>query len=69
MKKASSSYDPISLQRLGPAETCNQRTQPLTPAGGCTVISGLPLRATLTESIELQPFGYQTFYVWGVHGK
>ncbi|QKD62449.2 uncharacterized protein FOBCDRAFT_254400 [Fusarium oxysporum Fo47] len=32
--KASFSYDPISLQRLGPAETCNQRTQPLTPAGG-----------------------------------
>ncbi|EGU76086.1 hypothetical protein FOXB_13383 [Fusarium oxysporum f. sp. conglutinans Fo5176] len=41
--KASFSYDPISLQRLGPAETCNQRAQPLTPAGGCTVISGLPL--------------------------
>ncbi|KAF5258766.1 hypothetical protein FOXYS1_10655 [Fusarium oxysporum] len=54
-----------NFQFAGPAETCNQRTQPLTPAGGCTVISGFPLRATLTESIELQPFGYQTFYVWG----
>ncbi|KAK2668830.1 Six-bladed beta-propeller, TolB-like [Fusarium oxysporum f. sp. vasinfectum] len=54
-----------NFQFAGPAETCNQRTQPLTPAGGCTVISGLPLRATPTESIELQPFGYQTFYVWG----
>ncbi|KAH7215674.1 hypothetical protein DER44DRAFT_856291 [Fusarium oxysporum] len=28
-----------SKNRLGPAETCNQRTQPLTPAGGCTFMA------------------------------
>ncbi|KAH7200949.1 hypothetical protein BKA60DRAFT_601118 [Fusarium oxysporum] len=28
-----------SKNRLGPAETCNQRTRPLTPAGGCTFMA------------------------------